>query len=149
MKPCIPLATLLIAATLVGCSSSSKQSMSLPLAATHNNPGHIANTTLTGVGNQTNFDFYISGVPSGTILPPRIYTFVNKGSCQQPGTVAYAMNDKVNVQSAAGAKGWSFYRSAPIAIADMISRKYSIVVRSAPEDGNFDLFCGDVVKTTQ
>ena len=56
MKPCIPLATLLIAATLVGCSSSSKQSMSLPLAATHNNPGHIANTTLTGVGNRRSMD---------------------------------------------------------------------------------------------
>jgi hypothetical protein len=149
MNPRIPVAVLLVAASLAGCTHSSNQSLNLPLTATYRNQGQAGTTTLTGVDKQTNFDFYISGVPSGTILPPRIYTFVNKGSCQQPGTVAYAMNDKVNVQSAAGAKGWSFYRSAPIAIADMISRKYSIVVRSAPEDGNFDLFCGDVVKTTQ
>lgn len=149
MKTCIPLATLLIAASLVGCTSSSKQSMSLPLAATHNNPGHIANTTLTGVGNQTNFDFYITGVPEGTLLPPRIYTFINKGGCQQPGATAFAMNDKVNTESAAGTKGWTFYRSAPIALSELISGKYSVVVRTAPEDGNLDIFCGEVAQATR
>lgn len=146
MKLCTPLATLLITASLFGCTSSSNHSMNLPLAATAKNPGHVANTTLTAAGNQTNFDFNITGVPIGTIMPPRLYTFINKGSCQQPGPVAFAMNDKVNTQSATGAGGWSFYRSAPIPMAELLSGKYSVVVRTSPEDGNVDIFCGDVAQ---
>ena len=141
-----PLAALLITASLLGCTNSSSQSMNLPLTATHRNPGQIANTTLTGVGNQTNFDFYITGVTTGTILPPRIYTFVNKGSCQQPGAVAFAMNDKVNTEPSAGTNGWTFYRSAPITMPDLLAGKYSVVVRTSPEDGNADIFCGDVAQ---
>lgn len=149
MKLCPPLAMLLITASLFGCTSSSNQSINLPLAATHKNPGRIANTTLTGVGSQTNFDFYISGVPTGTISPPRIYTFINKGSCQQPGPAAYAMNDKVNTEPNAGTGEWTFYRSAPITMPDLLSGKYSIVVRTSPEDGNVDIFCGDIAQVAR
>ncbi|KJZ39044.1 hypothetical protein [Pseudomonas fluorescens] len=149
MNPRTPLVASLIIAGLLGCTSSSTPSMNLPLAATKKNPGQIANTTLTAVGNQTNLDFYLTGVPTGTTLPLRIYTFVYNGSCQQPGSVAYAMNDKVNTESAAGTRGWSFYRSAPITLSDLLSGKYSIVVRTAPEDGNVDIFCGDVARATR
>ncbi|CAI8713860.1 MULTISPECIES: hypothetical protein [Pseudomonas] len=149
MKPSTALPALLIMASLFGCSSSSNHSMNLPLAATHNNPGQIASTTLTSVGNQTNFDFDITGVPTGTLLPPRLYTFIHKGSCQQPGAVAFAMNDKVNTKSTAGTNGWTFYRSAPIAMKDLLAGTYSIVVRTAPEDGNSDIFCGDIAQATR
>ena len=150
MKPCLPLSALLITATLFGCSSSSHhQTMNLPLAATQRNPGHTATTTLTGESNQTNFDFYVTGVPNGTILPPRLYTFINKGSCQQPGPAAFAMNDKVNTEPNAGTGGWTFYRSAPITLPDLISGKYSVVVRTSPEDGSVDIFCGDIAHATR
>lgn len=146
MNPGTTLAVILVTASLFGCTHSPNQSVNLSLAATHKNPGQIAKSTLTSTGNQTNFDFYITGVPSGTILPPRIYTFINRGSCQQPGPAAYAMNDKVNTESNAGTSGWSFYRSAPISLSDLLSDKYSIVVRTAPEDGSVDIFCGDIKK---
>ncbi|TPG78271.1 hypothetical protein [Pseudomonas arsenicoxydans] len=149
MKLSTPLSALMITASLFGCTHSSHQSMNLALAATQRNPGHTATTTLTSVGNQTNFDFYITGVPSGTILPPRIYTFINKGSCQQPGPAAFAMNDKVNTEPNAGTGGWTFYRSAPIKMPDLLSGKYSIVVRTSPEDGSADIFCGDVAHATR
>jgi len=53
------------------------------------------------------------------------------------------MNDKVNTERAAVA-GWTFSRSAPIALPELLAGQYSIVLRSAPEDGNLDLFCGDI-----
>lgn len=148
MNASAPMAVLLVTASLISCSHSSNHSMSVRLAATPKNPGHIANTTLTGEGDQTNLDFYITGVPTGTLLPPRIYTFIYKGSCQQPGAVAYAMNDKVNTKSAAGTNGWSFYRSAPVSITTLLSDQHSIAVRTAPEDGSVDIFCGDIMQTT-
>lgn len=69
----------------------------------------------------------------------RLYSFIHKGTCQQPGPVAFAMNDKVNTQREP-VRGWSFSRSAPIALQDLLSSEYSIVVRTAPESGNVDIF---------
>jgi hypothetical protein len=149
MKFYTPLAALLVTASLFGCTSSSNHSMNLPLVATHQNPGKNATTTLTSVGDQTNFDFYITGVPNGTIMPPRIFTFINKGSCQQPGPVAYALNDKVNTEPNAGTGGWTFYRSAPIKMQDLLAGNYSIVLRTSPEDGNANIFCGNVAQATK
>ncbi|MNN50597.1 hypothetical protein D3C81_1651910 [compost metagenome] len=143
----VPLA--LLVASLFGCSTASNHSMNLPLAATHANAGHTGNVTLTPEGNQTNLDFFISGVPAGADLPLRIFTFINKGSCQQPGPVAYALNDKVNTKDEAGSNGWSFYRNAPIATSELLSGHYAIVVRTSPEDGSVDIFCGDVAHAKQ
>jgi len=143
-----PLTALLVTASLLGCTSSSNQTISVPLKATQKNAGQIANATLNAVDGETNFDFYLSGVPDGTILPLRIFTFVNKGSCQQPGPVAYDMNDRITTQRATEA-GWTFYRSAPIPLPDLLSGKYSILVRTTPEDGSVDIFCGDVVQAVR
>jgi hypothetical protein len=148
MNDRIPLTALLVIASLLGCSSSSNHSMAIPLTATHQNAGQIANTTLTAVNNETNFDFYISGVPEGTTLPLRVFTFVNQGSCQQPGPVAFDMNNRITTQRTAEA-GWSFNRSAPITVPDLLSGKYSIVVRTTPEDGSIDIFCGDIAQAVQ
>jgi len=149
MKFYPPMAALLVTASLVGCTTSSNHSMNLPLAATHANPGKIATTTLTSVDDKTNFDFYITGVPAGTIMPPRIFTFINKGSCQQPGPVAYALNDKVNTEPNAGTGGWTFYRSAPIKMQDLLAGNYSVLLRTSPEDGNTNIFCGNVAQATK
>ena len=149
MNLCRTLAVVLITAGLLGCTHSSSQSVNLALQGTGRNAGQVGRVTLTDMGDKTNFNFYITGVPEGTLLPPRIYTFINKGGCQQPGATAFAMNDKVNTESAAGTKGWTFYRSAPIALSELISGKYSVVVRTAPEDGNLDIFCGEVAQATR
>ncbi|MDD2102174.1 hypothetical protein SOP85_03310 [Pseudomonas sp. YuFO20] len=148
MKYSAPLVMLLGSAGLLGCASSSSHPVTLPLTATQQNTGQIGSTTLTTVDNETSFDFYISGVPDGTTLPLRLYTFVNKGSCQQPGPAAYDMNNRITTQRAAEA-GWTFYRTAPVAVPELLSGKYSIVVRTTPEDGSVDIFCGDIAQAVR
>ena len=148
MNYSIPLTALLVTASLFGCTSSSDHTISVPLKATQKNAGQIANAALNAVDGETNFDFYLSGVPDGTTLPLRIFTFVNKGSCQQPGPVAYDMNDRITTQRAAEA-GWTFYRTAPVAVPELLSGKYSIVVRTTPEDGSVDIFCGDIAQAVR
>ncbi|WP_166365566.1 hypothetical protein [Pseudomonas akapageensis] len=137
------LAILAVTASIFGCTTSSDHTVNVNLTATRQNAGQIANTILYSQGNQTGFNFFISGIPNGTNLPLRLYTFINKGSCQQPGPVAYAMNDQVNTQRI-GLSGWSYERSAPVAMQELLSGGYSIVVRTAPDDGNVDIFCGDI-----
>lgn len=137
------LATLMISVSLFGCATSADHGVSVPLVATRQNTGQIGNVTLTSWEKQTGLSFFITGAPSGATLPLRLYSFIHKGTCQQSGPVAFAMNDKVNTQREP-VRGWSFSRSAPIALQDLLSSEYSIVVRTAPESGNVDIFCGDI-----
>lgn len=139
------LAVLTIAVCICGCTRSSGQVITVPLMATQRNPGQIANVTLASRGTQTGFSFTISGVPGGVSLPLRLYTFIYKGSCQQPGPIAFSMNDQVNTERVA-VRGWTYSRSAPVALSELLSGGYSIVMRTAPADGNVDIFCGDIPK---
>ncbi|PWK39621.1 hypothetical protein LOY55_18630 [Pseudomonas sp. B21-040] len=143
MKLAHALTALLIAATLFGCTTSSKPVVSVSLVATRQNTGQIGNVTLADWDNKTGLSFFISGVPSGGTLPLRLYTFIYKGSCQHPGAVAYAMNDQVNTERQP-IRGWTLSRSAPVALSVLLAGEYSIVVRTAATDGNVDIFCGDI-----
>jgi len=128
---------------VLGCTTSHNQSTSVTLVATRQNTGQIGNVALSDWGKQTGLSFFISGVPSGAVLPLRLYSFINKGSCQQPGPVAYAMNDTVNTERQA-IRGWTFSRSAPVPLPTLLAGEYSILVRTAATDGNVDIFCGDI-----
>ncbi|NUU39359.1 hypothetical protein [Pseudomonas sp. C2B4] len=137
------IATLMIAASLYGCTTSSGKSVNVPLQATRQNAGQIGNVALADWDKQTGLSFFISGVPTGAILPLRLYSFINKGTCEQPGPVAYALNDKVNTERQP-VRGWAFSRTAPVPLSTLLAGEYSVVVRSAATDGNADLFCGDI-----
>ncbi|WPN45802.1 MULTISPECIES: hypothetical protein [unclassified Pseudomonas] len=137
------LAALMIGASLFGCTTSSNKSVYVPLAATRQNAGQIGNVTLSAWDKQTGLSFFISGAPGGVSLPLRLYSFINKGSCQQPGPVAYAMNDIVTTERQA-IRGWTFSRSAPVELSALLAGEYSVVVRTAATDGNVDIFCGDI-----
>ncbi|MCU1763186.1 hypothetical protein NTD84_26155 [Pseudomonas sp. 14P_8.1_Bac3] len=143
MKLIHSLAALMITANIVGCATSSGHGASVPLVATRPNTGQIGTVTLTSEGKSTGLSFFISGAPSGTVLPLRLYTFINKGSCQQPGPVAYAMNDQVNTERQA-VRGWTFSRYAPVELSELLAGGYSIVVRTAPDSGSVDIFCGEI-----
>ncbi|MNF93898.1 hypothetical protein D3C84_765890 [compost metagenome] len=138
-----PLAALVVSASIFGCTTSTNQMVTIPLVATSRNAGQIANTIMVSQGNQTGFSFTISGVSSGVTLPLRLYTFINKGSCQQSGPVAYELNDQVVTQRSA-IRGWTYSRNAPVAMSVLLTGDYSIVVRTAPASGNVDIFCGDI-----
>jgi hypothetical protein len=137
-------AALMVTVMMVGCTHSSSQTVTIPLLATPRNTGEIANVTLASQGNETAFTFIISGVPSGTLSPLNLYTSIHKGSCKQPGPVAYTMNDRINTSRISDTRGWTYSRSAPVAMSALFSAEYSVVVTTTPADGNDDIFCGDI-----
>ncbi|MVV49330.1 hypothetical protein EJA72_13950 [Pseudomonas sp. PB120] len=143
MKLKYALVALMVSASLLGCATSKDNSVNVKLEAARNNTGQIGNVTLSDWGKETGLSFFISGAPSGSTLPLRLYSFINKGSCEQPGPVAFAMNDRVNTERQA-VRGWMFSRSAPVALPVLLSGGYYVVVRSAPDSGNADIFCGDI-----
>lgn len=142
-------AALMATVVIFGCTNSSIQTVTVPLLATPQNLGQIANTTLASQGNQTGFNFVISGVPSGTLRPLNLYTSIHKGTCKQPGPVAYAMNDRINTNRITSTRGWTYSRNAPVAMSELFSGDYSVVVTTTPADGNVDIFCGDIKQAVQ
>ena len=98
MKLKTSLAALMVAASLFGCTTSSTHGVNVNLVATRQNAGQIGTVTLTDWDKKTGLSFFISGAPMGVTLPLRLYSFINNGTCQQPGSVAYAMNDTVNTE---------------------------------------------------
>jgi len=140
------LALSIIITSILGCATSSNQVVTLTLDATRQNTGQIANVTLSSQDTQTGFTFFIGGVPNGTTLPLRLYTFINKGSCQQPGAMAYAMNDRVDTDRMARTRTWTYSRTANVMMSALFADEYSIVVRTTPADGNIDIFCGNIKK---
>ncbi|MFJ2711044.1 hypothetical protein ACIOZM_09130 [Pseudomonas sp. NPDC087346] len=141
------LVALVIGASLFGCATSSNPGVSVTLNATRQNTGQIGNVTLADWGKQTGFNFFVSGTPSGASLPLRLSAFINKGSCAQPGPVAYALNDRLTTEREA-VRGWSFSRTAPVALSVLLAGDYSVVVRTAATDGGVDIFCGDIPRQT-
>lgn len=143
MKSAHSLAGLAITASLFGCATSSIQTVNVPLVATRQNAGQIGSVTLADWDGQTGLSFFISGAPSSVTLPLRLNTFIYKGSCQNRGQVAYAMNDVVNTKRQP-IRGWTLSRVAPVALSTLLSGEYSIVVQTAATDGSVDIFCGDI-----
>ncbi|MFJ4434147.1 hypothetical protein ACIPZG_24815 [Pseudomonas sp. NPDC089395] len=140
------LALSIIITSTLGCATSSHNVVTLTLDATRQNTGQIANVTLSSQDTQTGFTFFIGGIPNGTTLPLRLYTFINKGSCQQPGPMAYAMNDRVDTDRMARTRTWTYSRTANVMMSALFADEYSIVVRTTPADGNIDIFCGNIKK---
>ena len=143
MKSTKTLAVLAISASLLGCATSSSQSVNVTLVATRQNAGQIGNVVLSDWNKQTGLSFFIAGAPSGVTLPLRLNSFIYKGSCEKRGPVAYAMNDLVNTKREP-VRGWTLSRVAPVTLSTLLAGEYSIVLQTAATDGSFDIFCGDI-----
>lgn len=142
---------LAIAATCVaGCASSSggppREVVNVPLAASPENTGRAAMASMVRRGDGTAFMITVGGVsPVLTTIPVRLYTFIYPGSCGNlRPQAAYAMNRVLRTDEVTVNGSWTLYKMAPIALDELRSGDYALVVRSAPWDGSVDLFCGNL-----
>ena len=141
------LAALLTAGMLSACMTSPTNQLvvNIPLNATKQNAGQIAQASLAAQGETTSMSFFIGGVPQGVTRPVRLYTFVYPGSCGQLGpSPAYAMNQTLVTQPVAKRRGWTLSKSAPVALSELRAGGYALVVRTTAADGGVDIFCGDI-----
>ncbi|MCO6056598.1 hypothetical protein NG726_07905 [Pseudomonas sp. MOB-449] len=143
------LALIIAAFVLCGCASpageAKKELLEVRLNATPKNAGRIAQATLVPRGDETSISFVISGVPSFTTRPVRLYTFIYPGSCVHPGaSPAYELNNTVTTERHFKGDVWRMSKSAPVPLSTLRSGDYSLVLRTTPADGNYDIFCGDI-----
>lgn len=148
---------------LVGCAgiggdrganagASAGDSIGVRLTATRANTGEIGQVILTPRGDKTDVTVQASGLPDHSTRPVHLYTYIHEGTCDNSSpTPAYALTDRVLAESvnvfphmANAGPPFKVSNTAPVALATLRSSPHAIKVRSAPADGNVDIFCGDI-----
>ena len=154
-----PLLSIALTAGLVGCaqgpSTSAPQGSSadglvhVPLAASRWNAGETAWATLVGRGDKTDATIRASGVPPQVGRPIHLYTYIHGGTCGAlSARPAYSLTDVVLARSG-GATGYmgppyTVANTVEVRLSDLRATPHALVVRSAPADGNLELFCGNI-----
>ncbi|SCK60235.1 hypothetical protein VAR608DRAFT_6644 [Variovorax sp. HW608] len=119
------------------------------LAGSRINAGKIAWAHLIGLGEQTAVSVTAAGVPPQVSRPVHLYTYIYEGACgalsERP---AHSLNAIVLARSTgpAGRIGppYTVENTARVRLATLRATPHALVIRSAPADGNLDLFCGDI-----
>ncbi len=143
-------ALIMIAASLPGCETGSvtapdSQNVDIRMDATQRNAGRIARATLVPLGNETSMTVFVSGVPADVTRPVHLYTYIYPGTCANPGAApAFELNRTVNTYQHFRGDVWRLTKTAPVALTTLRSSDYSIILRTSPADGAFDLFCGNI-----
>ncbi|HCS42879.1 MAG TPA: hypothetical protein DIW52_08635 [Pseudomonas sp.] len=139
------LALVVTVGWISGCATTTEsQIVNIPLNATQYNAGNIAQATLAPMGRETNVSFFIGRVPNWTALPLHVYTYIYPGKCESLGPKpAYEMNQTVTT-ALMSSPAWHLSKKAPVALNELRSGGYAIVLRASPADGGFNLFCGNI-----
>jgi hypothetical protein len=149
-------AIVLVLAFVAGCASDPEtragRLVQIPLNATTINGGHMGRASLVAVGERTEVELWVSGVPPFLATRPvHLYTYVYPGTCAKPGAEpAFALTEQVLAQSPystaiAPAGGPFTLRNIVSVPLDVLARgPFALRVFTAPYDGNREIFCGDL-----
>jgi hypothetical protein len=137
---------------LVAPAAHAADFTTITLQATRRNAGEIGRAFLMPDGNGTRVQIEVSGVPPQVASRPiHLYTFIHDGRCDKRGEQpAYALLDCVIAGSprssgiAPAAGPFTVSNSAPLTFDRLRAGPYAIVVRTAPADGDVEIFCGNV-----
>lgn len=141
------LLPVLLGAWLAGCSGSggAGDSVEVKLTATPRNAGRLGQATLSPRGERTELSAFISGVPLGMTQPVRLYAYLYAGSCAKHGAQpAYELNNTVLTSRLDPVDGWRLSRSVQVPLATLRATPHALVLRTAPADGGYDIFCGEI-----
>ncbi|EEA00178.1 hypothetical protein BH160DRAFT_4526 [Burkholderia sp. H160] len=129
-------------------ASPPSERFNVPLTATSQNAGKIAQATLVSAGNATEIVLFVGGVPSNVALPPHFDTYIYPGMCGDLGpNPVIAMNDQVVLGDHVPQISRWMSKRVPIALDELRSGDYALVVRTSPADGFENIFCGNLKKT--
>ncbi|MBO9649302.1 MAG: hypothetical protein J7605_12380 [Variovorax sp.] len=157
MRP-LPLLIAVFAIGLTGCADVQTVKteetrrdivVNIPLAASRINAGKNAWAHLIGRGDQTAVSITAAGVPPQVSRPVHLYTYIYEGACGALSSrPAHALTRTVLARSKGSTDQmgppYTVQNTAAVRLAALEATPHAILVRSAPADGNLDLFCGDI-----
>ena len=136
-------------------SPSKSELVTLRLVATKYNAGNIGKAILVPQDDKTAVTIELSGVPNYTSRPIHLYAYIYDGSCgNRNAKPRYALTDRVLADSllvrparlepiGAFLGPVELKERIPVAFQTFRATLYAISVRTAPADGDREIFCGD------
>jgi hypothetical protein len=119
--------------------------LTIQMKAYPQNAGKNAQVTLVPQKGQAELMFVVSGIPAGASSPEDLDVLIYPGSCSKRGdTPAYAVGNPYVRGDRAGIRQYYMTRIVPATVSDLTSADYAIVLRTGPQDGAVDIFCGDI-----
>jgi hypothetical protein len=142
----------LVAACAGTTEAPSREFVTITLQATGNVAGKVGRAYLMPQDEGTRVLVEVSGVPPQiSSRPVHLYTFIYAGACAKRGDrPAYALVDRVLAQSPSSsgmaplAGPFTVSNTAPLPMEQLRAGNYAIVVKTAPADGDLEIFCGEV-----
>jgi hypothetical protein len=132
--------TSVCAATLASAAAS--EPVTIHLTTARQDAGKFAQATLVPQGDATEIVLFVSGVPSNAALPPRLYTYVYPGTCGSLGAKPVVAMNQLTVLG--DNVPYQMTKLAPIALHELRTGDYALVVRTSPTDGYVGVFCGNL-----
>jgi hypothetical protein len=131
--------------------SSQSAPLTVPLTAARANAGEIGRALLIPVNDETTeVVVEVSGVPQMTTRPVHLYTYIHDGTCERPSPKpAYSLNRQVGaatpLPSLGGSRALYTVRDRiHVSLTNLRQGPRAIEVKSAPQDGDVVLFCGNL-----
>ncbi|SEA41611.1 hypothetical protein [Variovorax sp. YR216] len=123
--------------------------VNIPLAGSRINAGKNAWAHLVARGEQTAVSVTAAGVPPFVSRPVHLYTYIYEGACGALSSrPAHSLNETVLARSKGSADQigppYTIQNTAMVRLAVLEATPHALLIRSAPADGNLDLFCGDI-----
>jgi hypothetical protein len=135
----------------LAADSSQSVLLTVPLTAARANAGEIGRVLLIPVNDKTTeVVLEVSGVPQMTTRPVHLYTYIHDGTCGRPSPKpVYSLNRRVRADtlppSPTGSQGLYTVRNRiDVSLTTLRQGPRAIVVKSAPQDGDVVLFCGNI-----
>ncbi|MGY2488433.1 hypothetical protein [Cupriavidus sp. CP313] len=144
------LAIAAAAGCIAGCGSvpveqkDSRGIVTITLVALSGNLGRVGQATLIPQGDRTRISIFVSNVPDDVALPPALHSYIYPGSCTSlAAKPAFEMNRTVLLAPSADVP-WTLRKSLPVSLPALLENNHAVVVRTGPEDGFRNIFCGAI-----
>lgn len=124
---------------------SANSPMTIRMKAYPENAGKIAQVTLVAQKGQAELLFVVSGVPAQASAPDDLDVYIYPGTCaKRADKPVYTIGNPYVRGDRQGIRQYSMTRVVPASVDELTSSDHAIVLRTAPQDGAVDIFCGDV-----
>ena len=155
----LALSSLALAATVAGfahadeirAEAPARDVLAIELNATTHNAGKIAHAFLSPDGEITRVVLMLSGVPQYVGRPIHVYTYIYPGTCRNlPPKPVWSLNERVLANAVTGTPGagnktmLTLAHNIPMPLHALRVERYAIGLRTAPADGDWLIFCGDI-----
>ena len=134
-----------------GLQTARPDSFDVTLAPATINAGRVGRAYFTSAGERTHIRVEVSGVPNDVTRPVHLHVGIYGGRCgalpadplfNLPNVLATSVRNPAELSPVTGP--FAVTNDAPMSLAQLRTGGYALVIHTAPQDGNREIFCATI-----